>query len=74
MDRGYDGLKVFGHSNRIENLSYLIRIRSGMTKEIKALPDKEQTYSQLDEELNRLQATFASQIRGAFFFYLAHQL
>ena len=41
MDRGYDGLKVFEHCNRIENLSYLIRIRSGMTKEIKALPDKE---------------------------------
>ena len=35
------GLKVFEHCNRIENLSYLIRIRSGMTKEIKALPDKE---------------------------------
>ena len=41
MDRGYDGLKVFEHCNRIENLNYLIRIRSGMTKEIKALPDKE---------------------------------
>lgn len=41
MDRGYDGLKVFEHCNRIENLSYLIRIHSGMTKEIKALPDKE---------------------------------
>ena len=41
MDRGYDGLKFFEHCNRIENLSYLIRIRSGMTKEIKALPDKE---------------------------------
>ena len=41
MDRGYDGLKVFEHCNRIPNLSYLIRIRSGMTKEIKALPDKE---------------------------------
>ena len=41
MDRGYDGLKVFEHCNRIENLSYLIRIRSGMTKEIEALPDKE---------------------------------
>ena len=33
--------KVFEHCNRIENLNYLIRIRSGMTKEIKALPDKE---------------------------------
>ena len=41
MDRGYDGLKVFEHCNRIPNLNYLIRIRSGMTKEIKALPDKE---------------------------------
>ena len=41
MDRGYDGLKVFEHCNRIDNLNYLIRIRSGMTKEIKALPDKE---------------------------------
>ena len=41
MDRGYDGIKIFEHCNRIENLSYLIRIRSGMTKEIKALPDKE---------------------------------
>ena len=41
MDRGYDGLKVFEHCNRIKNLSYLIRIRSGMTKEIKSLPDKE---------------------------------
>ena len=40
MDRGYDGLKVFEHCNRIENLSYLIRIRSGMTKEIKAMPNK----------------------------------
>ena len=47
MDRGYDGLKVFEHCNRIPNLSYLIRIRSGMTKEIKALPDKE-----LDLDLN----------------------
>ena len=44
MDRGYDGLKVFEHCNRIENLSYLIRIRSGMTKEIKALPDKVQAW------------------------------
>ena len=41
MDRGYDGLKVFEHCNRIPNLNYLIRIRSGMTKEIKALLDKE---------------------------------
>ncbi|MBQ3441895.1 MAG: IS4 family transposase [Selenomonadaceae bacterium] len=41
MDRGYDGLKVFEHCNRIPNLNYLIRIRSGMTKEIKSLPDKE---------------------------------
>ena len=41
MDRGYDGLKVFEHCNRIPNLNYLIRIRSGMTKEIAALPDKE---------------------------------
>lgn len=41
MDRGYDGLKIFEHCNRIKNLSYLIRIRSGMTKEIKSLPDKE---------------------------------
>ena len=32
MDRGYDGLKIFEHCNRIKNLSYLIRIRSGMTK------------------------------------------
>ena len=47
MDRGYDGLKIFEHCNRIENLSYLIRIRSGMTKEIAALPDKE-----LDLDLN----------------------
>ena len=47
MDRGYDGLKVFEHCNRIKNLSYLIRIRSGMTKEIKSLPDKE-----LDLDLN----------------------
>ena len=47
MDRGYDGLKMFEHCNRIENLSYLIRIRSGMTNEIKALPDK-----QLDLDLN----------------------
>ena len=47
MDRGYDGLKVFEHCNRIENLRYLIRIRSGMTKEIKSLPDKE-----LDLDLN----------------------
>ena len=47
MDRGYDGLKVFEHFNRIDNLNYLIRIRSGMTKEIKALPDKE-----LDLDLN----------------------
>ena len=50
MDRGYDGLKVFEHCNRIENLSYLIRIRSGMTKEIKALPDKE-----LDLDLKSIQ-------------------
>ena len=41
MDRGYDGIKIFEHFNRIPNLSYLIRIRSGMTKEIKSLPDKE---------------------------------
>ena len=41
MDRGYDGLKIFEHCNRIKNLRYLIRIRSGITKEIKALPDKE---------------------------------
>ena len=41
MDRGYDGLKMFEHCNRISNLSYLIRIRSGMTNEIKALADKE---------------------------------
>ena len=47
MDRGYDGLKIFEHCNRIKNLSYLIRIRSGMTKEIKSLPDKE-----LDLDLN----------------------
>ena len=47
MDRGYDGLKMIEHCNRIKNLSYLIRIRSGMTKEIKSLPDKE-----LDLDLN----------------------
>ncbi len=47
MDRGYDGLKIFEHCNRIKNLSYLIRIRSGMTKEIKSLPDKE-----IDLDLN----------------------
>lgn len=47
MDRGYDGLKIFEHCNRIKNLSYLIRIRSGMTKEIKSLPNKE-----LDLDLN----------------------
>ena len=41
MDGGYDVLKVFEHCNRIKNLSYLIRIRSGMTKEIKSLPDRE---------------------------------
>lgn len=41
MDRGYDGLKILEHCNRIENLSYLIHIRSGMTKKIKSLPDKE---------------------------------
>ena len=41
MDRGYDGIKIFEHFNRIPNLNYLIRIRSGMTKEIKSLPDKE---------------------------------
>jgi hypothetical protein len=41
MDRGYDGLKMFEHCNRIENLSWLIRIRCGMTNEIKALPDKQ---------------------------------
>ena len=47
MDRGYDGLKVFEHCNRIPNLNYLIRIRNDMTKEIAALPDKE-----LDLDLN----------------------
>ena len=47
MDRGYDGIKIFEHCNRIPNLNYLIRIRSGMTKEIAALPDKE-----LDLDLN----------------------
>lgn len=47
MDRRYDGLKVFEHFNRIENLSYLIRIRSDITKEIKSLTDKE-----LDLDLN----------------------
>lgn len=47
MDRGYDGLKVFEHCNRIPNLNYLIRIRNGMTKEIAALPDKN-----LDLDLN----------------------
>ena len=41
MDRGYDGLKVFEHCNRIPKLRYLIRIRSSMTKEIKAWPDEE---------------------------------
>ena len=41
MDRGYDGLKMIEHCNRIENLSYLIRVRSGKMKEIAALPDKE---------------------------------
>ena len=41
MDRGYDGLKMIEHCNRIPNLRYLIRIRSGKMKEIAALPDKE---------------------------------
>lgn len=40
IDRGYNGLKIFEHCNH-RILSYIIRIRSGMTKEIKALPDKE---------------------------------
>ncbi|MBQ6297547.1 MAG: transposase [Selenomonadaceae bacterium] len=29
MDRGFDGLKMIEHCNRIPNLSYLIRVRSG---------------------------------------------
>ena len=41
MDRGYDGLKMIEHCNRIPNLSYLIRLRSGKMNEIAALPDKE---------------------------------
>ena len=41
MDRGFDGLKMIEHCNRISNLSYLIRVRSTKMKEIAALPDKE---------------------------------
>ena len=55
MDRGYVGLKVFEHCNRIPNLNYLIRIRSGMTKEIKSLPDKE-----LDLDLKSCLVSFHS--------------
>lgn len=40
MDRGYDGLKMIEHCNRIPNLSYLIRLRRGMNIEIGNLPDK----------------------------------
>lgn len=40
MDRGYDGLKMIEHCNRITNLSYLIRLRCGMNLEIKNMPDK----------------------------------
>lgn len=40
MDRGYDGLKMIEHCNRIQNLSYLIRLRRGMNLEIKNLPDE----------------------------------
>ena len=47
MDRGFDGLKMIEHCNRIENLSYLIRVRSTKMNEIAALPDKE-----LDLDLN----------------------
>ena len=47
MDRGYDGLKMIEHCNRIENLSYLIRVRSTKMNEIAALPNKE-----LDLDLN----------------------
>ena len=47
MDRGYYGLKVFEHGNRIPHLSSLIRILNDMTKEIAALPDKN-----LDLDLN----------------------
>ena len=41
MDRGFDGLKMIEHCNRIENLSYLIRVRSTKMNEIAALPNKE---------------------------------
>ena len=41
MDRGFDGLKMIEHCNRIPNLSYLIRVRSTKMNEIAALPDKE---------------------------------
>ena len=47
MDRGFDGLKMIEHCNRIENLSYLIRVRSTKMNEIAALPNKE-----LDLDLN----------------------
>ena len=47
MDRGFDGLKMIEQCNRIENLSYLIRVRSTKMNEIAALPDKE-----LDLDLN----------------------
>lgn len=40
MDRGYDGLKMIEHCNRIPNLSYLIRLRRKMNLEIGNLPDK----------------------------------
>lgn len=41
MDRGFDGLKMIEHCNQIENLSYLIRVRSTKMKEIATLPDEE---------------------------------
>lgn len=41
MDRGFDGLKMIEHCIRIENLSYLIRVRSTKMNEIAVLSDEE---------------------------------
>jgi len=43
MDRGYEGYNLLAHCDKINNLFYLIRVRTGAGgfKEIKALPNNE---------------------------------
>ena len=45
-DRGYAGLNIFEHMNRMENTDYLFRVKNGFIKEIADLP-----YEEFDKQI-----------------------